>query len=41
MPNFAKRELKIGIVLVVSFFAVELLMIVLDPYLFKGPFEYG
>lgn len=40
ISNFAKRTLKIGIILIVSFLAVEFLMIVLDPYLFKDRFEY-
>jgi hypothetical protein len=40
ISNLAKRALKIGIILVVSLLAVEFLMTVLDPYLFKDRFEY-
>ena len=39
ISNFAKRALKLGIILVVSLLAVEFLMTVLDPYLFKDQFE--
>ncbi|HEX3227622.1 MAG TPA: hypothetical protein VHQ95_01585, partial [Pyrinomonadaceae bacterium] len=39
ISNFAKRALKIGIILVVSLLAVEFFMTVLDPYLFKDRFE--
>ena len=39
ISNVAKRALKIGIILVVSLLAVEFLMTVLDPYLFKDRFE--
>jgi hypothetical protein len=39
ISNFAKRSLKIGIILVVSLLAVEFFMTVLDPYLFKDRFE--
>ena len=37
--SHVKRALKIGITLVVSLLAVEFLMTVLDPYLFKDQFE--
>jgi SGNH hydrolase-like domain, acetyltransferase AlgX len=39
ISNFAKRALKIGIILVVSLLAVEFLMTVFDPYFFKDRFE--
>lgn len=39
ISNLAKRALKIGIILFISFLAVEFLMTVLDPYFFKGRFE--
>ena len=39
ISNFAKRALKIGIILGVSLLAVEFLMTFLDPYLFKDRFE--
>lgn len=39
ISNFAKRALKIGIILVVSLLAVEFLMTVLDPYFFKDRYE--
>ena len=39
ISNLVKRVLKIGIILVVSLLVVELLMTLLDPYLFKDRFE--
>ena len=35
-----KFAIKIGLIIVVSLVCVEILMIVFDPYLFKGTFEY-
>src|SRR5581483_5264870 len=35
-----KLALKVGVILLVSWFCVEVLMIVTDPYLFKDRFEY-
>lgn len=35
-----KLALRIGLILLASFLLTEFLMIVLDPYLFKGRFEY-
>lgn len=35
-----KLAIKIGLIIVVSLVCVEILMIVFDPYLFKGTFEY-
>jgi hypothetical protein len=39
ISNFARRTLRIGVILIVSLLAVEFLMIVLDPYLFKDRYE--
>ncbi len=36
----AKFAIKIGLIIAVSLVCVEILMIVFDPYLFKGTFEY-
>lgn len=40
LKKITRVAIKIGLIVVVSFLAVEVLMIVLDPYLFKGIFQY-
>lgn len=40
LKKFAKLAIKIGVLIVLPLLLVEVLMITLDPYLFKGRYEY-